>query len=165
MFCPNCAADNNVGLRYCRSCGLKLDRIVEAVAEQLPSDVDADYLRRKEKFERTGRGYLVTAGVVALALAVFFVTQYASLGYFFGTVLFGSIVAWIFFFVLPAVSFYFYPRFFMEPKYRPRTEVPAQAEVPAVTSRLIEDRPFEPAPTSVTEDTTDLLNVPRSERR
>ena len=167
MFCPNCAADNRVGLKYCRNCGLKLDAIVEAVADQMPSDVDAEYLRRKKKFERTGLGYLATAGVVALALTVFFVTQYTNLGYFFGAVLFGSIVAWIFFFVLPALSFYFYPKLFMEPKYRPRTEVPSQAggpASPADTSRLIEDRPFEPAPASVTEDTTDLLNAPRNMR-
>jgi len=147
---------------------LKLGGIVQAVAEQVPFDVDAEYLRRKKKFERTGLGYLATAGVVALALTVFLVTQYANLGYFFGSVLFGSIVAWVFFFVVPALSFYFYPKLFMEPKYLRRTEVSAQADVPAspaATSRLIEDRPFEPVPASVTEHTTDLLNVPRADRR
>ena len=141
---------------------MNLERIVEAVAEQVPSDVDPDYLRRKEKFERIGRGYLLLAVLIALALTVFFVTQYESLGYFFGTVLFGSIVAWFFFFVLPALAFYSSPRLFMEPKHIPRTELPT---LPAATSRLIEDRTFDPATPSVTEDTTELLNVPRSQDR
>ena len=75
MFCPNCGTENNVGLNYCRSCGLKLDAIVEAVADQLPSQVDGEYLRRKEKFGRARLTSKLIAGGVALALVVFFYTQ------------------------------------------------------------------------------------------
>ena len=162
MFCPNCGTKNNVGLNYCRSCGLKLDAIVEAVADQLPSEVDAEYLRRKQKSERARLTSKLIAGGVALALAVLLYTQYTNLGYYFTTVLIGSIVAWIFFFLLPAAGFEYYGMVHLKPKHLPPAEVPVQAEVPAptgVTSRLIEDRPFEPA-VSVTESTTELLKVP-----
>jgi len=161
MFCPNCGTENNVGLNYCRSCGLKLDAIVEAVADQLPSQVDAEYLRRKEKFDRARLTSKLIAVGVALALAVFLYTQYTNLGYFFGVVLFGSIVAWIFFFLLPAAGFEYYGMVHLKPKHLPPGEVPVQADVPASpapTSRLIEDRPSDYV-SSVTEDTTKNLHA------
>jgi|SoiMethySBSTD1v2_1073268.scaffolds.fasta_scaffold26165_7 hypothetical protein len=162
MFCPNCGTENNVGLNYCRSCGLKLDAIVEAVADQLPSQVDAEYLRRKEKFDRARLTSKLIAGGVGLALAVFFYTQYTNLGYYFWAVLPGAIVAWIFFFLLPALGFEYYGMVHLKPKHLPPAEAPVQSEVPASpapTSRLIENRPSDYV-SSVTEDTTDLLNVP-----
>ena len=168
MFCPNCATDNSVGVNYCPSCGLKLDAIVEAVAEQVPSDVDADYLRRKKKFDRDRLTSKLLAGVTGLILFVILATQYTNLGDYFGAVLIGSIVAWVFFFLLPAAGFEYYGMVHSKPKHLPPAEVPIQTEVPtspAPTSRLIEDRPFEPVPGSVTEDTTDLLNVPRTQGR
>jgi hypothetical protein len=45
----------------------------------------------------------------------------------------------------------------MKGKTRPNEEI----KVPIVsTAKLIEDRPIEPVPSSVTEGTTDLLKVP-----
>jgi hypothetical protein len=162
MFCPNCGTENSVGLNYCRSCGLKLDAIVEAVADQLPSQVDAGMQRRKEKAERTALIHLSIVGVICLVISVLLFTQYTNLGYFFGSVLFGAIVLMIFLLV-PALGHLYYAKFVLKPKY-----LPQEAEVPVstgVTSRLIEDRPFEPAPSSVTEDTTELLKVPVAQDR
>ena len=155
MFCPSCGTKNSVGLNYCRSCGLKLDAIAEAVADQLPSQVDAAMRRRKEKAERGAFIHLSIVGLIGLALTVFFVTQYTNLGYFFGPLLFGAIVVMIFLLV-PALGHLYYAKS-LKPKHLPLTEVPTPT---GVTSKLIEDRPFEPAPSSVTEDTTEFLKVP-----
>jgi hypothetical protein len=138
---------------------LKLDAIVEAVAEQLPSEVDPEVQRRKEKYERTGLRYLLTAGVIALVLSVLLYTQYTNLGYFFGSVLLGTVVAWFWFFLAPALGFLYYGKVYLKPKHLPRDEVPATT---GVTSRLIEDRPFDYV-SSVTEDTTKSLHVRRDE--
>ena len=154
MFCPNCGTKNNVGLNYCRSCGLKLDAIVEAVAEQLPSQVDAEMQRKKEKAERDAFIHLSIAGAICLIISVLLFTQYTNLGYYFGAVLPGAIVLMVFL-LGPALGHLYYAKS-LKPKHLPLTEVPAPT---GVTSRLIEDRPFEPA-VSVTESTTDLLKVP-----
>ena len=154
MFCPNCGTKNNVGLNYCRSCGLKLDAVIEAVAEQVPSQVDSEMQRKKEKAERDAFIHLSIAGAICLIISVLLFTQYTNLGYYFGAVLPGAIVLMIFL-LGPALGHVYYAKS-LKPKHLPLTEVPAPT---GVTSRLIEDRPFEPA-VSVTESTTDLLKVP-----
>ena len=154
MFCPNCGTKNNVGLNYCRSCGLKLDAVVEAVADQLPFQVDAAMQRKKEKAERDAFIHLSIAGAICLIISVLLFTQYTNLGYYFGAVLPGAIVLMVFL-LGPALGHLYYAKS-LKPKHLPLTEVPAPT---GVTSRLIEDRPFEPA-VSVTESTTELLKVP-----
>ena len=154
MFCPNCGTKNNVGLNYCRSCGLKLDAIVEAVADQLPSQVDAEMQRKKEKAERDAFIHLSIAGAICLIISVLLFTQYTNLGYYFGAVLPGAIVLMVFL-LGPALGHLYYAKS-LKLKHLPLTEVPAPT---GVTSRLIEDRPFEPA-VSVTEGTTEHLKVP-----
>lgn len=161
MFCPKCGTQNSVGLNYCRNCGLKLDAVFEAVADQLPSQVDAEFQRRKEKAERTGLRSLLTAGVAGLVLFVLLYTQYTNLGYYFVPVLIGAIMVWFWFFLAPAAGFLYYGKVYLKPKYRPQADVPAPT---GVTSKLIEDRPSAYV-SSVTEDTTEFLNVPRKQGR
>jgi hypothetical protein len=157
MFCPNCATENSVELNYCRNCGLKLDAVVEAVADQLPAGEDVESHRRRRMFERAGSGTLKLAAVIGIALIVIFVTQYEALGYFFAPALFGAIVAWIWL-VFVGLGIRSFPKMFMKGSDRPSpVKVPAPT---GVTSKLIEDRPFEPVP-SVTENTTEHLRVPR----
>lgn len=161
MFCPNCGTKNSVGLNYCRSCGLKLDAIIEAVEDQLPSQVDAGMQRRKKKAERNALIHLSIVGVICLIISVLLFTQYTNLGYYFGAVLPGAIVLMVFL-LGPALGHLYYAKS-LKPKYRPMAdEVPIST---GVTSRLIEDRPFEPAHSSVTEDTTELLNMPRASHK
>jgi len=134
---------------------LKLEAVVEAVAEQLPSQVDAAMQRRKEKAERAAFTHLSIAGAICLIISVLLFTQYTNLGYYFGAVLPGAIVLMVFLLV-PALGHLYYAKS-LKPKHLPQEgEAPAPT---AVTSRLIEDRPFEPA-VSVTESTTELLKVP-----
>ena len=158
MFCPNCGAQNKVGPSFCRGCGLKMDAIVEAVADQMPVGEDIEQHRRRRMFERAGFGTLKFAAVIGLALIVFFVTQYEALGYFFGPTLFAAIVAWIWL-VLVGLGIRSFPKLFMKGSdHPPPVEI---SNTVGVTTKLIQDRPFEPVP-SVTEDTTEQLEVPRA---
>jgi hypothetical protein len=164
MFCPNCGVENGLAQNYCRSCGLKLDAILEVVSEQFPSKEYAAFQRRKEVFAKLGVGSLSIAALIAIAYVLTKVALYKLilLG---PEVLFGSAAAALIGFLLLSVFFFNYPKLFM--KFEPVKTVRPDAEKPVLsspTNKLIDDRPFEPVP-SVTEDSTELLANPRQSRR
>jgi len=156
MFCPNCGKENQAEQKFCRSCGLKLDAVVQVVADQFPSEEYAALQRRKRIFERLGLGALSIAGLIGLMLLLFTVGLYKLivLG---PEVLFGlSIVAVIFFLPLSVFSIG-YPKLFMRfEKVNPQLASLDESTSIQTTGKLLEDRFFEPVP-SVTDDTTDLL--------
>lgn len=153
MFCPNCAAQNTDDQHYCRKCGLKVDAIARQVAEQFPSAEYAALARRKRVFEMMGMFSLSVAGIVGLMWLVTKVFYYKML-LFGADTLFVSAGLAVILFGLLSVFFFNYPKLFMNfEKLNPR--LPAENSEPLDTSKLIEDRHFEPA--SVTEHTTELL--------
>jgi len=155
MFCPNCGTKNLVDQNYCRGCGLKLNAIAEAVADQFPSKEYAELMRRRERFEKLGVFSLSIAGIIGFAILLFKAAEYKLilLG---PEVLYGSAIAALIGFMLLSVFFFNYPKFFLKAKDRS----PIENELAgASTAKLIEDRPFEPA-RSVTEHTTDFLRSP-----
>ena len=162
MFCPSCGGENRREQNYCRNCGLKLDAITQAVAEQRPSTEYAELQRRKELFEKLGLFSLSVAALIALGLLLAKVTYY-KLILFGPEVLFWAAFGALVLFGLLSVFFFNYPKVMMNfDKVNPRlnTADPAAADPP---QKLIEDRPFEPVP-SVTENTTDLLPIKNSNR-
>lgn len=158
MFCPNCGNENSVEQNYCRSCGIKLDAIARAVSEQFPSEEYAALQRRKERFEKLGLVSLSIAGFVGLSLLMF-VAAYYKLILLGPELLYGSAIGAVIGFVLLSVFFFNYPKLFMRvDRSNGRslaTEDPTRTNAPT-TSKLIDDRPFEPVP-SVTEHSTELL--------
>jgi hypothetical protein len=54
MFCPNCGNKNSADQKFCRSCGLGLQKIAESVSEQLPTKLDLSLQQKKERFEKLG---------------------------------------------------------------------------------------------------------------
>lgn len=53
MYCPNCGKENSSKQRFCRSCGLSLQAVSQALAVGLPAavrdDESLDVLRREQK--------------------------------------------------------------------------------------------------------------------
>jgi hypothetical protein len=49
MFCPNCGRTNSEEQRFCRSCGLSLERIAQLVVEQLPAQELDKRLRARQR--------------------------------------------------------------------------------------------------------------------
>ena len=160
MFCPNCGTRNLVDQNYCRGCGLKLNAIAEAVADQFPSKEYVEQMHRRKRFEKLGVFSLSIAGIIGFAILLFKAAEYKLilLG---PEILYGSAIAALIGFMLLSVFFFNYPKFFVKGKARPSAETPLPG---ASTSKLLDDRPLEPIPT-VTESTTDLLPVNRAGRK
>jgi hypothetical protein len=158
MFCPNCGAKNSIEQNYCRGCGLKLGAIVHAVSEQFPSDEYAEMQRRKERFERIGVVCLSISGMIGFSLLLFKAAQY-KLEVLGPNVLFGSAIGALILFLLLSLFFFNYTGGRGSKRKAPPSD--ENSGSPAVTAKLIEDRPFESA-SSVTENTTEMLKVPRN---
>jgi hypothetical protein len=160
MFCPNCAAQNDVSQHFCRGCGLKLDAIVADVTAQRPSEEFAKLLRRKRRFELAGVASLSVAGIIGLSLLMANAFYY-KLQIFGPELLFRSAAVALFIFAIASIFFFNYPKLFMKfDKLNPRLPVDKdEHKESATTNRLLSDPPFEPA--SVTEHSTELLKTPR----
>ena len=152
MFCPNCAAQNEVSQHYCRMCGLRLDAIATELAAQHPSLEMAKLLNRRRRMQMLGTFSLATAGIIGLclALAVAFYYKLAILG---PELLFGSAIGALILFVLASVFFFNYPKLFM--KTDANDHLPEHIDLSTPTNKLLNDPPFEPA--SVTEHSTERL--------
>jgi uncharacterized membrane protein YvbJ len=159
MFCPNCAAQNNASQHYCRTCGIKLDEIAESLASQRPSEEFARLMQRKRRFELAGILCLSTAGIIGLCLVIAAVFYY-KLQWVGPELLFRSASIALVLFTLLSGIFLSYPKIAKKfESLKSRVPNPPKNEVEAVTtSKLIEDRPFEPIP-SATEDSTELLPI------
>jgi len=66
MFCPNCGANNSTEQKFCRSCGLNLEKTTESMLEQIPSAESANFLKREKMIEKFGNFALGGFGVVVL---------------------------------------------------------------------------------------------------
>lgn len=54
MFCPNCGNQNSAEQKFCRSCGLGLQKVAESLSEQLPTRLDLSLQQKKERLEKLG---------------------------------------------------------------------------------------------------------------
>ena len=156
MFCPNCGSENKNEQNFCRLCGLKLEAISQAVAEQMPSEEYAILKRRKDVFEKMGVVSLFIFGIIGFSFLFAKVVQF-KLMLFGADALFWSAFAAFIAFGLLSVFFFNYPKVFMNfDKLNPRLSPSEEKLISQPTTKLIEDRPFEPA-ASVTENSTELL--------
>lgn len=165
MFCPHCSAKNDFDQNYCRSCGLKLDAISKTVAEQFPSVEYAALQKRKELMEKLGVACFSIAALIGAAFVFSKIVEYKLilLG---PEVMYWSAFIVLIIFGLLSVFFFNYPKLFMNfdalnPRLSPQND--ASSDAAPTTSKLIDDRPFEPA--SVTENTTRSLKVEEKVRR
>jgi len=159
MFCPNCAAPNADDHSFCRRCGLKLDAISKNVAEQFPSEEYTAIANRIRKFEKIGVASLSVAAIVALSMVIVKAYEYKVI-LFGSNALFYIAMAAFVLFALFSVYCFNYKEFINFDKLNPRMPSLEPNDVEKfTTSKLIEDRPFEPA--SVVENTTELLGLPR----
>ena len=159
MFCPNCASQNEVTQHYCRTCGLKLDIILEDLSAQRPSEEFARLLLRKRRFELAGIFCLSMAGFLGLCIVITAIF-YNKMQWVGPQLLFGSASIALVLFTILSGFLLSYPKFMMKvDKLNYPAGSRSASEVGAITThKLIEERPFEPVP-SVTEDATELLPV------
>jgi uncharacterized membrane protein YvbJ len=51
MYCPNCGTKTSIDQKFCRSCGLSLEKTALSLSEQLPAKVDQGLQAQKERLE------------------------------------------------------------------------------------------------------------------
>jgi uncharacterized membrane protein YvbJ len=52
MYCPSSGNKTSATQKFCRSCGLGLEKIAQSLAEQAPTRLDEDLQKRKRRIER-----------------------------------------------------------------------------------------------------------------
>lgn len=165
MFCPNCGANNSTEQKFCRSCGLNLERTAESLLMQVPSAESAKLLKRERNLERFGNiafggfGVVLLSGIGAIIYYTF--TKMILSGQ--------SVIAGIFIiaFLIFAALTLIYVAFredLNERKQKLNPTLKDELSEAKTAGRLLEDKPFEPVP-SVTENTTDLLYTESKTRK
>jgi hypothetical protein len=162
MFCPNCGKENQSDQIFCRSCGLKLAAVANAVAELLPSGEHAALQRRRRFVEKLGFASLSIAALIAV-MSVVAVAALYKLVLFGPEVLFWATSIALAAFTLLGAGFLGYSRLFMRiDTADSRLQAGYEAPPGQPTGKLLDDRFFEPVP-GVTEHSTELL--PRQDKK
>jgi len=163
MYCPNCATKTSTDQKFCRACGLALEKIAASLSEQMPTKVDRTLQQQKERFEKMGMAAL---GVFALGVLVFI--GY-SVGYKLmmsqGNILAG--LAMLGFIVMIACGLTSVVLFAKAKEVGEGTlKRPTQKNLSSneSTKELLTEGNFEPVP-SITDRTTDLLVVEKRDRK
>lgn len=155
MYCPNCGKKITAEQKFCRSCGLGLDRIAQVVTEQFPITPDESAEERKERLERWGFYALCVFGAgVLLPLLHYIVRLLLS-----GRVLTGlGLLALIVVLGCGLLSVILFAEAEDIKKAGVKRRSSQTAELPGedATARLVPEPSLEPA-ASITDRTTELL--------
>jgi hypothetical protein len=165
MHCPNCGTKNSTGHKFCRACGLSLEKFALLLAEELPAGelgrAEAEELARLAARERRARFWVTAAGLACIALVVS-VVLYGIIFKFIiekGEVVGGLIFLSV---ILLGLAFAGLATYNESLKEKMRKRLKPALPQGETTGRLLPDGArFEPVP-SVTERTTELLTVKKS---
>lgn len=156
MFCPNCGKENSSEQKFCRACGLELEKILQSLVAQNPLKSNASLRKRKELFDRLGVFSLSSFLLLGFSF-LFYKVIYYKLILFGAGVLEAFALAFLFFFGLLTVFFFNYQKLFGENFVNSPISRELEEETTAKeTAKLLEEKLFEPAG-SVTENSTELL--------
>lgn len=153
MYCPNCGKQTSTDQKFCRACGLGLEKIALSLGEQLPARMDQNLLARQERLEKLGVGALSVFGLGILGFLLYAVGQklVASQGSLIAIL---AIIGLVIMLGSGLLSVILFARA-KELKEEASKRQP-QIDTGASTKELLPEGSFEPVPT-VTEHTTELL--------
>lgn len=162
MFCPSCSANNSVEQKFCRSCGMNLEGTVASLLEQFPDGARSELQKQEQKLERFGNiaftGFAVVLGLGVLGL-LYWILDKMVIGE--ASPLPGILLMAFIVFAALTLSYVVMNEHLKEKRAK-LGKLPDQLPA-AKTGKLLDESRFEPVPTSVTEGTTQLLNVRKGE--
>lgn len=157
MFCPNCGANNSTGQKFCRSCGLNLQKSAESLLEQLPTAQSANLLKHEKLLEKFGNfalgglGVVILFGVTILIYTIIEKFLVSGTNIYFAILLIAFIV-----FAFLSLVFVIFNESLKEKKAKVNPTIKNELDKKQDTAKLLEEKIFEPVP-SVTENSTELL--------
>lgn len=163
MFCPNCGANNSTDQKFCRSCGLNLEKSAESLLEQLQK---SDFSKAENYLEKLGTvGFF---GLAAVYLAAISLLSYVVFNKFvlsgeIEKIIFGVVIIAMFIFATLMLAYVALNESLKEQKEKLNASLPKEIEKKD-TAKLLEEKPFEPIP-SVTEDSTELIYAENKTRK
>jgi hypothetical protein len=161
MYCPNCGNKTSTDQKFCRACGLGLEKIALSLTEQLPAKVDRSLNERKERFEKLGVAALSMFGLGVLSLLLYSVGYKLMMSQ--GNILAGlAVIGFLIMVVCGLASVVLFAK--AKEVGEEATKRPAQQDLSTEsepTKELLIEGHFEPVPT-VTDRTTELLEVKRN---
>lgn len=158
MFCPNCGSKNSIEQKFCRSCGLNLEKTAESFSEQSAS-LDLTQEKKISKFFET-IGKLGFGGLIGAVLAGVLMIIITLVKTFILSGETEQIIAGVIFviFIVSAVlglAYVIFQEYSKERIKKANAQMSPQIEG-KTTGKLLEEKFIEPIP-SITERTTDLL--------
>ena len=165
MFCPNCGANNSTEQKFCRSCGLNLERTAESLLLQMPSAESAKLLKRERNLEKFGNiafggfGVVLLTAIGAIIYLIFTKMILSGESIFAGILLIAFMV-----FAALTLAYVAFNEDLKERKQKINPTLKNEISEKRDTAKLLEDKLFEPVP-SVTENTTELLYAEKNNRK
>lgn len=157
MLCPNCGTKTKTEHRFCRHCGMNLEPVSKALAEHLTAGGAAEGRGGARGTAPEAMGCLF-AGVFVILVGVLLMAFLPGKAFKFVGV--ASAVVGLVAVLVSAMTL-----------RRPAEEAGAAATPDAsdaaapTTGRLLGEQTFDPIPASVTDHTTELLNVEAKDRK
>jgi len=165
MFCPNCGSNNSTEQKFCRSCGLNLEKSAESLVEQMPNAQNPNLLKQTQQIEKFGNFALGGFGVVLLtavgAIIYFIFSKMILSG---ANVLAGILIIAFFIFAVLSLIFVILNESTKEKKAKINPVLADELTGAKDTGKLLEEKPFEPV-SSVTENSTELLFAENKTRK
>ena len=160
MLCPNCGTKTTTEHKFCRNCGMNLEPVTRALVEHLSVGGAAAALAARAADRRTARRMTngLLAGVFVVLFGLILIAFLPGKGFKFlgvAAALIGIVAA-----LVSVLS-----------PLRSMGGAEAAAPPPALdgaaphTGPLLHERTFDRVPTSVTDHTTELLDVEVKDRR
>ncbi len=160
MYCPSCGQENSTEQKFCRKCGLNLEKAAESLKEQAPAWLSVhDEDHWLELLGKFAIGGTALVGLVAVGAMVYtIVTKFILTG---TGVFFGIVMSLLLIFAVLGVA---YVALNEGRKGKRKQAIPPSEIEKPDTAKLLDTGSFEPIP-SVIEDTTDLLGVEAKTRK
>jgi len=164
MFCPNCGANNSTEQKFCRACGLNLEKSAESLVEQMPSAQSANLLKQERMLEKFGDfawggfGLVIVIAVGAMIYGIFAKMILTGSNVFFGALLISFII-----FGFLSLAYVVIAEILKEEKQK-KSVLKNELGDAEYTAKLLEEKSFEPT-ASVVENSTELLYAENKTRK